>query len=148
MWILPLPDVRHCCKLSTYSISWKTNDPNSSKYRKTSFWVWFRPTESKFYLPIFFFKNLASSFTRYYCRLLSYTISEKTNDPILRTDGQDNEGDYTGPYPKNIKHLKTHKHAKIVLSFIWCYTVNLLNWLMKRSYNFIFNFCFFFFNKH
>ena len=33
---------------------------------------------------IFFFKNLALSVTRYYGQLSSCTISEKTNDPILR----------------------------------------------------------------
>ena len=31
----------------------------------------------------FFFKNLASSVTRYHGHLSSCTISEKTNDPIL-----------------------------------------------------------------
>ena len=34
--------------------------------------------------PNFFFKNLAPSVTRYYGQLSSCTISEKTNDPILR----------------------------------------------------------------
>ena len=33
---------------------------------------------------VFFFKNLASSVTRYHGQLSSCTISEKTNDPILR----------------------------------------------------------------
>ena len=39
---------------------------------------------------IFFFKNLAYSISRYHGQLLSCTISEKTNDPILRklSDGQ------------------------------------------------------------
>ena len=38
----------------------------------------------------FFFKNLASSVTRYHGQLSSCKISEKTNDPILRkfTGGQ------------------------------------------------------------
>ena len=38
----------------------------------------------------FFFKNLAPSVTRYYGHLSSCTISEKTNDPILRklSDGR------------------------------------------------------------
>ena len=40
--------------------------------------------------PKLFFKNLASSFTRYYGQPLSCTISENTNDPILRklSDGR------------------------------------------------------------
>ena len=39
---------------------------------------------------IFFFKNLVLSVTRYHVQLLSCTISEKNNDPILRkfSDGQ------------------------------------------------------------
>ena len=35
--ILPLLDVRHCCKLKFYSISMKTNKPNLRKWKKTSF---------------------------------------------------------------------------------------------------------------
>ena len=40
-----------------------------------------------------FFKNLPSSVTRYHGQLSSCTISEKTNDPILRklTDGRTDE---------------------------------------------------------
>ena len=30
-WILPQPDVRHCCKLSLYTISKKTNESNLRK---------------------------------------------------------------------------------------------------------------------
>ena len=49
-----------------------------------------------------FFKNLASSVTRYHGQLSSCTISEKTNYPILRklsegqTDGQKEESDFIG----------------------------------------------------
>ena len=35
--ILPLLDVRHCCKLKFYSISMKTNKSNLRKWKKTSF---------------------------------------------------------------------------------------------------------------
>ena len=34
-WILPPLDVRHCCKLSLYAISRKTNKPNLRKWQKT-----------------------------------------------------------------------------------------------------------------
>ena len=34
--VFSLPDVRHCCKLSSYSVSRKTYDPNSRKWQKTS----------------------------------------------------------------------------------------------------------------
>ena len=31
-WVLPLPDVRDCCKLSIYAISRKSNEPNLRKW--------------------------------------------------------------------------------------------------------------------
>ena len=34
-WILPLLDVRNCCKLSLYGISRYNNDPNLRKWQKT-----------------------------------------------------------------------------------------------------------------
>ena len=34
LWILPLLDVNHCCKLSLYAISRKTNEPNLRKWQK------------------------------------------------------------------------------------------------------------------
>ena len=45
---------------------------------------------AQIWAPNFFFKNLAASVTRYHGQLSSCTISEKTNDPILRklSDGQ------------------------------------------------------------
>ena len=97
-WVLPILDVRYCCKLSLNATSRKRYDPNSRKWRKTSFWAWFRSIGPKFRLPNFFLKNLTSSITRYHGQLSSCTISEKTNDSILRkfsdwrkdgrTDGQ------------------------------------------------------------
>ena len=33
-WVLPLLDVRNCCKLSLYAISRKTNEPNLRKWQK------------------------------------------------------------------------------------------------------------------
>ena len=53
------------------------------KMPKTLFWVWFR-------LPVFFFKNFTASITKYHGQLLSCTVSENTNDPILRkfSDGR------------------------------------------------------------
>ena len=47
-WVLPLVGVRHCRKLSLYPIPRKNYDPNSRKWRKTSFWVWLRLIEPKF----------------------------------------------------------------------------------------------------
>ena len=37
-----------------------------------------------FFFFFFFFKNLASPVTSYYGQLTTCTVSEKTNDPILR----------------------------------------------------------------
>ena len=94
-WVLPLLDVIHCCKLSLYAMTRKTNEPNLRKWQKTLFWARFRLICPKFGPPIFFFfLKPDSSVTIYHCQLSSSTISEKTNDPILRklsdgrTDGQ------------------------------------------------------------
>ena len=35
LWVLPLLDIIHCCKLSFYAISRKTNEPNLRKWQKT-----------------------------------------------------------------------------------------------------------------
>ena len=55
-WLLPTLDVRHCCNLYLYAISRKTNNSNSRKWRKTSFWTWFRPLRPRFRLPNIFSK--------------------------------------------------------------------------------------------
>ena len=56
-WVLSLLNVRNCCKLSSHAICRKTFNPNSRKWRKTSFWAWFRAVGSKFGLLIFFFQK-------------------------------------------------------------------------------------------
>ena len=63
---------------------------------------------------ILFLKNLASSITRYNGQLSSCTLSEKTNDPILRklSDGQTDrqqtdESDFIGRYPTNVERPKS-----------------------------------------
>ena len=70
-WILPLLHVRHCCQLSLYVTSKKTNEPNLRKLQKKKS---FGPTFGPFGL----------SGTRYHGQRSPCTISEKTNDPILR----------------------------------------------------------------
>ena len=67
-------------------------------------------------LPNFFNKNLASPVTRYHGQLGSFTISRKTNDPILRklsdgqmdrvTEGQMDESDSIGRCPTKVKRPK------------------------------------------
>ena len=78
-WVLLLLDVRHCHKLSSYAISKKTYDQKKEDGEKPHFRL-----DSKFWPSIFFFKNLAFWVTRYPGQLSSWTISGKTNDPLLR----------------------------------------------------------------
>ena len=104
-WILSLPYIRNCHKVSLYAICRKKYDPNSIKWQKTSFWVWFRYVGPKPGLPTFFSKTLASSVTRYHGQL-PCAISEKTNYPISRklsdvhtdrrTDRQTDKSDFIG----------------------------------------------------
>ena len=80
----------HCMKFHR-----KLKNQTSENGKKPSFGPDFGPFWPKFGLPKLFFKNLALSFTRCHVQLPSCTISEKTNDPILRklsdrrTDGQE-----------------------------------------------------------
>ena len=67
-------DVRHSRKLSLYPISWKTY-PNSRKWRKYSFWAWFRPIGPKFGPPFFFLIWLPH--TRYWSAIIMYNIWKK-----------------------------------------------------------------------
>ena len=83
-WVLPQLDVRHFCKLWSYGISRKTYDPNWRKWQISTFWVWFGLVGPKFGPPNFIFKNLPLSVTKYHGQLSSPTISENTNDQILR----------------------------------------------------------------
>ena len=52
---------------------------------------------------------MASSVARYYGQLSSCTISQKTNDPILRklsdgrTNGETDESDFIGRCPTNVE---------------------------------------------
>ena len=70
----------------------------------------------------FFFKNLASSVTRYHGQLSSCTISEKINDPILRklsdrrTDAQTDKSDFIGRCPTNVECPVKKTYQKILLN--------------------------------
>ena len=91
---------------------WFKHKKKQENSGKTHFglWAWFRPIGPKFCPSSFFFfffsKNLASSVISYHHQLSSCTISEKTNDPILRkfsdgkmdrwTDRQRYKGDFIG----------------------------------------------------
>ena len=79
------------------------------------------PICSKFWPPNFFFEffSQALSVSRYHGQLSSYTISEKTNDPILRklsggrTDGQTetDQSDFMRHCPTNVVHSINHPHC-------------------------------------
>ena len=73
LWVLPLLDVRHCRKLSSYSFSRKTYDLNSRKWQKPHFGPdlgSLRPNSGRQFF--FSFKNLALSVTRYHGQLLCF----------------------------------------------------------------------------
>ena len=84
--ILPLLDVRNCCKLSLYAISRKTNEPNLGNSKKLSFGPHFGPFGPnsghqiffhKSGFANFFFKNLAPPVTRYYSQLSHVQYQKK-----------------------------------------------------------------------
>ena len=57
---------------------------------------------------IFFFRNLASSVTKYHDQLSSRAISEKTNYPILRKLGrQTDKSDFIGRFPTQVEQPTT-----------------------------------------
>ena len=124
-WVFPLLDIRHCCKLSLYAATRTTNNWNSTKSRKTSFWASLRPL-------IFLLKNMASSVTRYqgHPPIIMCNIRKKTNDPNLRkfsdrwTDGQTNNqkdvSDFIGRCSTNAerpKYIKKQFHVVWISSF-------------------------------
>ena len=55
-WVLPLLDVRHCCKLPFYPISKKPNDPDSKNGEKPHFEPVLGPLAPKLGLKIWFSK--------------------------------------------------------------------------------------------
>ena len=77
----------------------------------------------QFFFFFFFFKNLVPSVTRYHGQLSSSTISEKTNDPVLRkfsegrtdrqTERQKDESDFIGRCSTNVERPKIKKNYKI-----------------------------------
>ena len=73
----------------------------------------------------FFFKNLAPSVTRYHGQLLSSTISEKTNDPILRklTDGRTDGPEWRCPTNvsvEQVNNLVVDSSITLFKPAAWC----------------------------
>ena len=79
--VLPLLDIRNCCKLSLYAILRKINDPNSQKWWKPHFGPNLHPSNlnsgRQFFFFFFFFKNIDLSVTGCPGKLSSGTISDK-----------------------------------------------------------------------
>ena len=85
LWILPVLDVRHCCKLSLHAISSKNNKPNLRKWgKKPSFGPNFGPNLVH---EIFFSKNTVSYHLVQYHKKLMIQSWKK-----LVKDGQINKG--------------------------------------------------------
>ena len=123
MRVLPLQEVRHCSKLSLYEISRETNESKNLVLGPIFVHL------AQIWATIFF-KNLASSVTRYHGQLSSCTISKKTEDPILtklsdrrtdrQTDGQTDTSDFIGGCLTDVEnqvitaHLWVRNGSKIV----------------------------------
>ena len=76
----PLLDVRHCCKLSLYPISRKTNEPNMRKRKKKNqFQGSFQPVLAQIWSSKNFLCVLPLLDVMHCCKLSMYAISRKTN---------------------------------------------------------------------
>ena len=83
-WVLPLLDVKHCCKLSAYKTSGKSNKSNLKKWQKTYFGTQFWPLWHKFEPPQKFSRVLTLLDVEHCCKLSLYGISKKTNESKLK----------------------------------------------------------------
>ena len=110
---LPLLDVIHCCQLSLYAISRKTNEPNLRKWQRTQIRTRFWLNRPRLGLQFFFLKNLPSSVTRYHDQLSSCTISEKTNDLILRKLSDGRTDGRTGRQSKVMSQEAAHLTSSV-----------------------------------
>ena len=78
MWVLPLLDVRHCCKLSSYPISRKINEPKLRKWPKNLVLGLILAPSAHIWAQKLFFVNF--TFTRSYTLLqaiIVYELNEK-----------------------------------------------------------------------
>ena len=112
---MPLLDVRHCSKLWLYAISRKTNDLNSRKWKKNSFWAWFRTVGSKFGPQIFFFfskiyllQSLDILVSYHHVQYQKKLIIQSSENLVTdgRTEGQTYESDLIGCCPTNVERPK------------------------------------------
>ena len=80
LWVLPLPEVKHCYKLSLYAISRETNKPQ----KKNPFQAQFQPFRPNFGSQNVFSRILPLLDVRPYCKLSLHALSRKTIAPNLR----------------------------------------------------------------
>ena len=82
--ILPLLYVRHCCKLSLFAISKKSNEPNLRKLEKTQLWDQLWPLWPKFGIKKIFFKDFTSTACQTLLQAIIVCNFKETNEPNLR----------------------------------------------------------------
>ena len=75
-----LLDVRHCCKLSLYAISRKTNEPNLRKWQKKQVPGLTLAPLAQIWTQKSFWWILPQLDVRHCCKLSLHTISRKTNE--------------------------------------------------------------------
>ena len=104
LWILPLLEIGHCCKLSLYAISRKTNEPTWENGKKQSFEPDFSPFDPNSDPQSFFFKNwlrrsldimVSYHHVQYQKKLMAQSWEN------LVTDGKTDEDDFIGRCPTN-----------------------------------------------
>ena len=110
-WILP----HGCYKLSFYTISRTTNDPNSRKWQKTSFRAWFRPVGPKlepsgfFSQKIWLCQSLDIMVTYHNVQYQKKLMIQSWKNLVTtdrRTDGKTDENDFIVRCPTNVERPK------------------------------------------
>ena len=84
-WALPLLDIRHCRKSSSYATSRKTYHRNSGKWRITSFWAQI-PAAKYFFSKIWFCQSLDIMVSYHHVQYVVHIVkktNEKTNQKKL-----------------------------------------------------------------
>ena len=97
-FFMSLTSVRHCRRLSSYSISRKAYNPNTKKWRKTTFWDWFRPVRPKFGR----LKLVVKLLVRHCFKLSLYAIKEKLMNQTWKNVEKPNLGRDFGPSGPNL----------------------------------------------
>ena len=91
-WILALTDVRHCCKLSLYAVSRKTNEPNL-KMAKILVLGPFGPNSGRqnFYSKILFRQSLDILVSYHHIQYLRNLMIQSRENLVTdrRTDGRE-----------------------------------------------------------